>query len=117
MTGQADANGELFMLRQYVEREIGGLRVDFKAFADKIAAAIERLLMLEGEGKRSADAIRRIGREVEDHESRLRKLEAEQPLNADRREAGDRFGWHLQATLITAACSVVTGAIVYVVTH
>lgn len=108
---------ELHGLRSYMENQFSEFREDFRQFSNGVRQLVERVLSVEGEGKRLADAVRRIGLEVEDHELRLRRLEQEQPLTLDRRSSGDRLRWLWISAAVTALGSGITGIIVYTVTR
>lgn len=108
---------EMHGLRSYVENQFSEFREDFRKFSKDVQLTMKQLVSVEGEGKRVADAVRRIGREVEDHELRIRSLEKDQPLSLDHRSRWDRLGWLGISVIATAAGSGVTGIIVYMVTR
>lgn len=116
---------------EVVEQKIEHLRVDFsRQFADvredltgmrtdvkEIGKALTELIRLDGETKRQNDALKRIGRQVDDHETRLRS--AETSGAAHNTEVKTKLGFHdhFVIVLIAATSNVLTGAAVYVLTH
>jgi len=62
---------ELDDFKRDVSNQFAGVRSDIK----ELTSALRDLIRLDGDIKRQSDAVGRIGREVEDHEDRIRALE------------------------------------------
>lgn len=54
-----------------LSRDVGGLRADMK----ELTKAMKELIRIDGDIKRLGDMVMRIGKESDDHETRLRMLE------------------------------------------
>ncbi len=96
---------EVQNLRVDVRNNMGELRTDIK----ELTKAFRELVRIDGDVNRLRDAVGRIGKEVEDHEKRLRAIEAVAPETRTKLHFGERLLW--------AAVSVGVGVLVYVITH
>jgi len=66
---------EIEQLKKDFSNQFSGVRSDIK----ELTKALHDLIRLDGDIKRQSDAVGRIGREVEDHEKRIRVLEVAAP--------------------------------------
>jgi hypothetical protein len=64
-------NSELNVFKKDVSDQFAGVRSDIK----DLTKALRDLIILDGDIKRQSDVVARVGREVEDHEKRIRSLE------------------------------------------
>jgi len=99
MTGEAATREDLDQLRASLEKKIDGL-----------TEALRDLIRIDGDMKRIQDAQSRIGRQVDDHETRLRVVEIAQP-SAKR---ASRFMDKIPEWLISASLG---GIAVYIAQH
>ena len=105
---------------QAVEEKVEFLRTELGRRFDtvqeelkELTKALRDLIRLDGDIRRLQDAVGRIGRETEDHEKRLRTLEGSGAATQATVKHADRQSW----LIITAAASLLSGLVVFLLTH
>jgi chromosome segregation ATPase len=100
--------GKMEEQHNHLRIELRDLRQEVKERLDKLTQVITDLVRLDGVMARQNDALGRIGREVEDHEKRLRRLEGQ--------FSGDEVRWGISSwagtLLVSAAVGVVSSVAV-----
>ena len=93
--------------------ELKDLRKEVTSRLDKLAEALGSLIRVEERLSRQNDALGRIGREVDDHEARIRVIEA--------RQNSDKVRWHLSTWVValgvTAVASILVGVVVALILY
>lgn len=79
----------------------------------ELTRALRELIRLDGDIRRQNDALARIGRQVDDHEVRLRRVEIEDSKQGARIGYSERWIW----MAATGVSSGVVGVVVYMVTN
>lgn len=87
-------------LRENVNEQFSGVREDIK----ELTAAFRELIRMDGDLKRVNDAMSRIGKQVDDHEERLRRMENGQAADSVRVGTSERMFW----IIVTGVVGVVT---------
>lgn len=109
MTEIAALDHKIETLRTDVNTQLTGLRSDVK----ELTKALRDLIRMDGEIKNLSTLISRIAGEVDDHESRLRKLEQNSTINTVKLGTGERLFWFL----LSISSSILTAVVVFEVTH
>jgi hypothetical protein len=108
-------------LRSEVGRQLGGVREELK----ELTKALRDLIRLDGDMKRTNDALIRIGKQVDGHETRLHTMEtirlpaielAGATGQAVLKTEAKHHNWML-TLLIGGAASIFTGLVVFILTH
>lgn len=86
---KGDCMSELESFKSDVSRQFDGVRNDLK----ELTKAMRELIRLEGDIKRTSDALIRIGRQVDDHDERIRALETSDASERVRVSHSERFIW------------------------
>lgn len=93
---------------QSLRQELKELRGELNARLEALSASLVDLARLEGSQHRHEDALHRVGRQVDNHEERLRAMEGQL--------SGDVIRWQLSrwivVFLVTGTSSLFTGAAV-----
>lgn len=105
---------------QTVESKLDDFRVEVRKRMDtvgdelrELTKALRELIRIDGDIRRIQDAVGRIGRQVDDHEERTRALETAGSAHAvtvKHLSAG-------QALVLAAGSSMLTGLIIFLLTH
>lgn len=105
---------------QSVERKLDDFRREVRGRMDtvgeelkELTKALRDLIRLDGDIRRIQDAVGRIGRQADDHEERMRALEttgSAQAATVKHLSAG-------QALFLAAGSSMLTGLIIFLLTH
>ena len=109
MSEVAALDQKIETLRQDVSEQFSGIRSDIK----DLTKALRELIRLDGEVKSVRDLSNRIGKQVDDHEKRIRTLETNSTANATAIKSSSGVA----LILLVAGLNVLTGVIVYGVTH
>lgn len=108
MTDVAALESKVENLSRDVTNQLSGVRTEIK----ELTSALRDLIRMDGEIKNVNVLVARIGREVDDHEKRLRELEKNSIANSLKIGTGERIYW----MLALVSLNVFTGVVVYWVT-
>jgi len=89
-----------------LRQELKGLREDVRALAGKL----ESVIRLEGDLQRHADLAARIGRQVDEHEKRLRYMENSLPTTREKLR-GQANSWERLIWLGGMIIAAISGAV------
>lgn len=111
--GGAMSEGEYNQVRS----ELRDLRRDVTTRLDKLTEALQEMVRIDGVLARQNDALTRIGRQVDDHEGRIRTLET----GGAARSGADDVRWGLSSwagnLVMVSASGLVAGLIVGLVVY
>lgn len=108
-------------LREELHRGLEGMR----AKLEEMSKELRDVIRLDGDLKRHDDAIKRIGRQVDDHEERIKHIEVVRLPSIETKGAvtgqvaasSDRFMIILVSAAASLLSAVASGTVVYLVTH
>jgi len=83
----------------------------------ELTKALRDLIRLDGDIRRLQDAIGRIGRATDDHETRLRAVEAAAAAVTVESRHLDRTQWLGITTVATVVATIIAGTVVFFATH
>jgi carbamoylphosphate synthase small subunit len=86
-------------LRKEMNAQMSSLRDEIK----HMTRALTELIRLEGEMKAQTGALTRIGRQVDDHETRIRVTEVNGSVNQSQVSSNERIIWIVVTSLISLA--------------
>jgi len=86
-------------LRRDFNAQMGGIKSDLK----EMTRALTELIRLDGEMKAQNGALNRIGRQVDDHETRIRTTEVHSSVNKSQVSNNERIIWIIVTGLISLA--------------
>lgn len=96
--------GDLDGLRTSVNAQLEGMRKDIK----DLTSAFRDLVRIDGDIQRTNDALVRIGRQVDDHEERLRSVENSQAADQVRIGSSERMFWVVFSAVVGVATFLLT---------
>lgn len=103
-----------------LEQKIEGLRSEVSARFDlvhddlkELTKALRELIRLDGDIRRLQDAIGRIGRTSDDHENRLRLVEAAATAGATQSKHLDRTQWLGVTTVVALVAALALALLLY----
>jgi hypothetical protein len=103
-----------------LQQQIAGLQIEtthVREKLDDVVVALRELVRIDGDVKRYSDALVRIGRQVDDHDERIRAVEIK---SAGTDEANKAKVHHLDRNVerfISIGVTIATGVIVWMVTR
>jgi septal ring factor EnvC (AmiA/AmiB activator) len=104
---------------EHVEQQLQEFRAEVRQRFDRVGEdlkeltkALRDLIRLDGDIRRLAEAVKRIGTQVDDHEGRLRAVEANGTAAQADTKHHDKLLWFI----VIAASNVVTAILVHALT-
>lgn len=105
MADADDLKTDMESFKKSINGQLEGVKQELR----ELTNALRELIRIDGDIKRVQDAMSRIGRQVDDHEIRVRKVENSGSVNATRLSSAERVIW--------LAIMFAVGVIQYAVTH